>query len=77
MSWRKMKKQPVARYSPWINELEPGDRVYQPKPEIEGAYIYDLKSSRGRDKLTPRLVKKDGKPRVAVMDGSGVWFWRD
>ena len=78
---RRMRKQPSAGYNPWNFDLEAGDRVYDPQPELECCYIYDLVESRGRNKsaageLTPVLVKKNGYPRRGVL-GDGVWYWDD
>lgn len=77
---RRLKKQPVTSYNPWDWKREAGERVYHPQPSLEGAYIYDLVESRGRNKrdtgeLTPRLVRKNGKPRIAIQDDQGTWYW--
>lgn len=79
---RRMRKQPVAQLNQWDWDREPGDRVFRPMNKSEYAAIYDLVESNGRHKsaageLTPRLVKKRGKPRRAAMDDVGVWHWID
>lgn len=77
---RKLRKQPTGPLNPWDFGAEPSDRVYEPRPDKDCAFIYDLRESRGRNKaaageLTPQLVVKDGKPRQAVLDDDGLWYW--
>ncbi len=77
---RKLHKQPVAEFDPWDDNREPGERVYQSRPALDGAYIYDLRESNGWGKralgeLTPCLVNKDGRPRLAVLADDGDWYW--
>lgn len=77
----KLRKQPTAQLCSWDFEAEPGERRFIAKPDLGGAYIVDLVESNGRDKkaageLTPRVVKKNGVPRIAFMDDRGVWYWK-
>ena len=80
---RRLRKQPVAGYSPWNMNHEGGDRVYVTIPGLDDAYhMYDLLESRGRDmrdagELTFRVVKKNGKSRLAVKGDNGIWYWKD
>jgi hypothetical protein len=79
---RRLRKQPTAGLSAWDHEAEPGDRRYIPKPELEGAWIVDLVLSSGRNKrdvgeLTPKVVKKNGRPRIAQLHDDGLWYWMD
>lgn len=79
---RKIRKQPVCAYNPWNWNLEPGDRVYRVMPELEGAYMIDLRESTGRNKrdageLTPHTVTKNGAPRLAVLGDNLQWYWQD
>lgn len=76
----RIRKQPVASYNPWDWEREAGDRVYAYDPSHQAAYMIDLVESRGRNKrdageLTPRIVKKNGKVRLAYRAGDGIWYW--
>lgn len=82
MKPRKLRKQPVRCYCERDEQAEPGERLFKPMPELEGAYIIDLVESRGKDKraagvLTPQTVRKHARPRIAFMDDSGVWYWQD
>lgn len=82
MSVRKLRKQPKGQINNWNFDAENGERYFEPRPELEGAYIYDLTESRGMNKrdageLTPRLVRKHGKPRVALLADDGLWYWND
>lgn len=77
---RKLRKQPVGPRNDWNFELEAGERVFERRGE--SAVMYDLQESTGWNKrtageLTPRLVKKNGCPRLAVMGDDGIWFWED
>ena len=77
---RKLRKQPIARLNPWNFDLEPGDRVFELRPDLGSAYIYDLIESTGRNKraageLVSRLVKKSGQPRLAELRGD-CWYWQ-
>jgi hypothetical protein len=79
---RRLRKQPIALFNPWNFAAEPGDRMYLPVPESEGAHIYDVYESRGRNKraageLSRRIVKRNGIPRLAFLDDTGVWRWCD
>lgn len=79
---RRLRKQPTAVLAAWDHEAEQGDRRYIPKPELEGAWIVDLVLSRGRNKrdageLTPKVVKKNGRPRIAQLHDAGLWYWVD
>jgi hypothetical protein len=76
----KLRKQPIAMYSPWNHCFEAGVRLYA-KVDNRLAHIYDLRESTGRNKrdrgeLTPRIVKKNGEPRIAYQREDGVWFWK-
>jgi hypothetical protein len=75
----KLRKVPSKCYNIWDDDLEPGMRVY--KLFYDDVYlIYELKESTGRNKrdsgsLTPILIKKNGKPRLAkYLSGIG-WVW--
>ncbi len=76
---RKMRKQPVGPFNPRNFDLEPGDRVFT--PHRRGQFImYDLTTSNGWGRrnagvLYPRLVKKDGKARIAVRRND-TWYWK-
>lgn len=78
---RKLRKQPVAAINCRDFDREPGDRVYESMPELEGAFMHDLRGSTGRNKrdageLTSRVVKKSGKRRLAVFCGD-AWYWAE
>lgn len=82
MPMRKLRKQPVGSFNPLRHDLEHGDRVYQAMPDLEGAFMHDLRISTGRNKsdaseLTNHIVKKDGKPRLAVLAEDEQWYWED
>lgn len=79
---RRLRKQPRCRRNDWNMDLEPDDRVFDSRPVSEGAWMYDLRESKGRNKrdsgeLTPVLVKKNGKPRLAALCDDGNWYWVD
>lgn len=79
---RKMRKQPKGPWNPCNFELEVGDRVFMGKPELEGAYIYDLRESngvykRGVGQLIPFLIKKNKQPRLAQLGDDNIWYWVD
>ena len=76
---RRLRKQPVACFNPWDLSREVGDRVFCPQSHLECAYMYDLVESNGRKstdgELIPRLVKKNGIPRRAVIGENDIWYW--
>lgn len=79
---RRLHKQPVGQYNPWDDTLESGDRVYKPMTELEGAHMLDLVESNGWHKrtsgeLSSVTVKKNGVPRIAVLDDKGIWRWKE
>lgn len=77
---RRLRKQPVAAFNPWDFEREIGDRVYSLQACCGDYHILDLVESRGRHKsaagiLSTRLVKKNGRARLAIRDDQGTWYW--
>jgi hypothetical protein len=78
---RRMRKQPIGHANPRNFRLMPGDRVWRQDHTTGEYHMLDLRESRGRDKaaageLTPVVVKKNGRPRVACV-WCGLWFWLD
>lgn len=75
-----MHKQPVGPDDPWAFSLEAGDRVYRYTDYAKKqAIMFDLLESRGWGKrtageLTPAVVKKNGKSRIATCK-DGIWYW--
>ena len=75
-----MRKQPVAQYDPWDFSREPGDRVYEPQTGKDGAWMFVESNGWGKrmsGELTPRIVKKNGRYRLAVLCDDGYWYWQD
>lgn len=78
---RRMRKQPTGPRNDRDFSAEAGDRVYW--EEGNDTVMFDLRESTGWRKrtalgeLTPHLVKKNGKPRLAKMNDHGVWYWLD
>lgn len=76
----KMRKQPVAVFSPRDIYRLPGDRVYQLDHTLDHKTVMlDLYDSNGWRKSTAgdlsyRTVKKNGVPRSAI-EIDGVWYW--
>ena len=78
---RRLRKQPQCSVYA-SRDQKAGDRLFKPQPELEGAHIIDLVKSRGTykrcsDKLIKRVVRQNGRPRLAFMDDNGVWYWQD
>lgn len=79
---RKLRKQPTKQFCQRGHfDDEPGDRLFDPQPQLEGAYIIDLVQSNGWAKralgeLTPKTVKKNGIPRIAELGSDGFWYWK-
>lgn len=76
----RMRKQPVASFSPWDFDREAGERVYRRIGDSAEAEMLDLCESSGRQKaaageLSYRVVKKLGRARRAVIGDDGVWYW--
>lgn len=81
VSMRRMHKQPVGVRDDWNHGLEVGDRVYTWVKVDKTAMMDDLVQSNGKNKasageLTPRRVRKNGRPRIATVK-DGVWYWTD
>jgi hypothetical protein len=77
---RKIRKQPVGPLNAWNYSLLPGDRCWQRDHSEDYVLMVDLRESTGRDKaaagdLTPHTVKRNGKPRRAVLADDGIWYW--
>lgn len=77
---RKMRKQPVGPLNAWNFSLEAGDRCWQRDHSEDTVVMVDLRESTGRNKsaagdLTTHTVKKNGKPRRAVLADDGIWYW--
>lgn len=76
---RKLRKQPVARYSPWDMAREAGERVSLSvgnTPGQEVAWMLDLYyTTDSAVDLSYRIVKKDGSLRAAYLQDDGFWYW--
>ena len=79
---KKIRKQPVGPFNAWNFSLEHGDRVWRRDATENTIVMVDLRESSGRNKaaagdLTPHVVKKSGKPRLAVQGEDGMWYWTE